>query len=450
MRREWRGFLGLVSLVALAAHADASPPTFAVGYPIAAAPGAKAYVLPLPQDAYGWATRDAGLLDVVVVDNQGRPVAAGLYRPADPTSHPLTMDAPLLAVPPGIDGAIGPRIQRSTNGDILIEPVAASTSARPSEWLFDARQPLKPERLEFAAPGRDTSLKVDIDASANLQDWTPLVRNASVVSLGSGDGAVDARVVKLAGEAARYYRVRVTSGDTPWVDGTAATVTLSGTVQDAAAKDESPRRWLAVKSTGTSAQGQGVDYDYRLPAALPVDALRVTLGPGDNVARFDAIAVQGSMRGEQLGTLVVTPGQQPDDAHTLSLAPVRRDVLRLHSATPLREAPTLRVGWRPDRVVFLPEGTGPYRLLVGSRSERRPTWPVEDALASLRKAGGPDWRPAEATTGAVQVLGGKKAIDPAEAPFDWTRPLLWVVLLLGAAVVVAMAASLLRRSGDGR
>jgi hypothetical protein len=444
MRRDWRVCLLTLGFTALSAHAE-TPPSFAVAYPLTLQPGAKAYVVELPQDAYAWASRDAGLGDVVVVDTKDRQVAAALYTPADPTAHPVTLDAPLLAVPQTADGLGGARIQRSTNGDIVIEPGAAATAGAPSDWLFDARQPVAPERLEFAPSDHDVDLRIDVDASTDLQDWTPLVRNATVVTLGKGDGAVDARVVKLSGDPARYYRVHVARGEAPWGDGEGSKVTLSGTVEDAAAKDEAALRWLELAATGTVQSGQGVDYDYRLPAALPVTALRVKLGKGDTVARFDAIAVEGTMSGEQLGTLVLTPPQNGDDQHPLDVAPRRRDTLRLHSATPLREAPHLLVGWQPDRIVFLPEGDAPYRLLVGSHSARRSAWPMADAIAALRKDAGPAWRPAPATTGSLQEVAGRKALDAAEAPFDWTRPLLWVVLLLGAAVVAGMAASLLRK-----
>lgn len=444
MRRDWRRCLFVVGVFAATVHADAPLP-FAMAYPISASPGAKAYVVELPQDAYAWARLDGGLSDVVVVDAQGRQVAAGPYTAAAPTSHPLTLDAPLLAVPQSAGDIAGARIQRSTNGDIVIEPGAAPVSGTPREWLFDARQPVAAERLEFAPTDRDISLTVDIDASRNLQDWMPLVRGASIVTLGKGEGAVDARVVKLAGNPARYYRVRVSAGEAPWVDPASAKVTLSGMVEDVSTKDEAVRQWLDLAATDVSRSGQGVDYDYRLPAAIPVDALRVALANSDNVARFDAIAVEGTMSGEQLGTLVVTPGQNGDGKRPLPVAVGRRELLRLHSATPLRESPRLSVGWRPDRFVFLPEGNGPYRLLVGSRLARRPAWPIGDAVAALRKDGGPGWRPAPASLGAGQELAGRKALDAGDAPFDWTRPLLWVVLLLGAALVAGMALSLLRR-----
>jgi|GEM_PF-699427 len=441
--RQWLSGVVLFTLASTSVQA-APPPLFAYAYPIVATPGAQAYRLELPQDAYGWLARDAGGADIVVVDVDGRQVAAGPYYPGAPTSHLVTLHATLRAVPPGADSVSGPRIQRSTNGDIVIEPGAAVATGAPREFLVDATAAIAPERLEFPAVDRDTSLTVAIDASDNLQDWTTRVQSASIVTLGKGEGAVDAREVKLGGPAARYYRVRVTNGEAPWTAADAATIALAGTVEDAAAKDEAARHWVDLSADSTNVSGQGVDYDYRLPQALPVESLRVTLGTSDNVARLDASAVEGSLSSESLGTLVVTPGDRSHAPQPMDVSRSRRDHIRLHSATPLRAAPRLSVGWRPDRIVFLPEGKGPYRLLVGSEQARRPAWPVADALAALRKGGGPSWRPEPAAVGPGDELAGRQALEPAHKAFDWTRPLLWIVLVLGAVLVLGMAASLLR------
>jgi hypothetical protein len=444
MRRDGR--IGLFVIYVAALGAVLSParagddPQYAYAWPIQAPKGAGAYLVELPREAYAWAQPDAGLADVIVVDAKGREVATGPYRAAAPTSHPLTLDAPLLPVPNGSDGVAGPSIRRSTNGDIVIEPGAAPATGQVHEWLFDARSTIAPERLEFPPTQRDAKLSVDIDSSNNLQDWTSSASGASIVTLGHGEGAVDARVVKLAGLAARYYRVRTSSDDAPW--GPDARVTLSGSVEDAAARDQATRVWLDAASTATAASGGGVDYDYKLPAALPVSAVRVTLGEGDSVARLEVISVNSAVSGDTLGIIVVTPGQ--DDQRPLGVPPQRRELIRLHSATPLRSAPKLSVGWRPDRFVFLPEGEPPYRLQVGSASARRAAWPVDDAVAALRTRNGPAWRPEAVTLGEAHPLAGAKALT-ATAPFDWTRPVLWIVLLLGAALVAGMAATLLRK-----
>ncbi|KJV32534.1 DUF3999 family protein [Luteibacter yeojuensis] len=443
MRRDGRVGLFVIYVAALGAvltPAHAGDDTaYAYTWPITAPKGAAAYLVELPEQAYAWALPDADLADVVVVDAKGREVAMGPYWPAPATTHPVTMDAALLPVPNGSDSAAGPSIRRSTNGDIVIEPGAAAATGSVHEWLFDARTPIAAERVEFPPTQRDVKLTVDIDASTNLQDWQPRIAGASIVTLGHGDGAVDARVVTLAGPAARYYRVRTGSDDAPWGDG--ARVTLSGGVVDAAARDEAKRAWTDVASTATTASGGGADYDYKLPAALPVSAVRVALGQGDSVARLSVTAITGPVSGDSLGTIVVTPGA---DNRPLGFNPARRDLIRLHSPTPLRSPPRLAVGWRPDRFVFLPEGEPPYRLQVGSAGGRRAAWPIDDAMAALRTRNGAAWRPEAASLGEGHELAGRKALVGATG-IDWTRPLLWIVLLLGAALVAGMAATLLRK-----
>ena len=60
MRRDWRiaSFLfGLTTTLAVAADA----PGFAWAYTLDTPAGASAYLIELPQDAYAWASPDAGL-----------------------------------------------------------------------------------------------------------------------------------------------------------------------------------------------------------------------------------------------------------------------------------------------------------------------------------------------------------------------------------------------------
>jgi hypothetical protein len=441
------GVASALALVAPCAVAD-DPPPFAYEWPLETA-AAPAYTVELPQEAYAWASPDGQLGDVVVVDAQGREVAAGLYQPAPDPTRLETADAVLLAVPGGSTDASsgGTAVRRSTNGDIIIEsqPAPAGPS---SEWVFDAHTMMAPRSLQFPVAAEDSRISIDVDGSRNLQDWTPLTRGASVVSLGQGNDRVEARNVQLGGGPMRYFRISVRQGAAPWQSGQTH-VTLAGLVSDPALRDEAKRRWLDVTAGKATTSGQGVDYEYTLPAALPVSGLRVRLGQGDSVARLDAASVDGPVQGEALGTLVVTP-QPQDPGRTLNVEARRRSVIRLHSATPLRSAPLLSVGWRPDRLVFLPEGQAPYRLRVGSATARRGAWPVDDAIGSLRKQFGEAWRPGVATVGEGHELGGKQAVA-APSRFDWTRPILWIVLVLGAVMVVGMAAALLRgREGDDR
>jgi hypothetical protein len=123
--------------------------------------------------------------------------------------------------------------------------------------------------------------------------------------------------------------------------------------------------------------------------------------------------------------------------------------LRVHSDTPLADAPALRVGWLPAQYVFLPEGSAPYRLLAGSHAARRGDYPVNEALNRLRSEHGAQWQPPLASLGPRVDEAGPSALEAPKVPYDWTKPLLWVVLTLGALVVAGMAFSLLRQGREG-
>jgi hypothetical protein len=446
---------GLLALALVASSAKAAAPAtdqFAFAYPIKTTAGAPAYVVSLPQDAYTWSRPDTALTDVVVVDATGQQVPSGPYQPLQSISRPVTLTLPLLAVPPAEAGSPGPRIERSTNGDIVIQPGNDNAPGPVKEWLIDARTPIDLTQMTLpptqVSEGADVQLdNVSIDVSDDLQSWTSLVRQATILSMGRSGNASDVSTVKIEGASGRYFRVRIVSGSVHWAAAGEATATLSGRVEEKLTADESARQWLDVQPSTTHASGQGVDYDYKLPAALPIDALRLKRG-SDAVARVDAASLDGEHLSESLGTLVVTAGQG-DGTTTLEIPAGRRNALRLHSATPLREAPRLELGWVPDRFVFLPEGQAPYRLLAGSRVARRPAWPIADALAGLRKQQPEGWRPTPATTGPGERMAGEDALAAPAVPFDWTRLILWGVLGLGVLVVGGMAMSLLRKPPGG-
>jgi hypothetical protein len=449
---------GLLALALVASSAQATTPVieparhYAVSYPIATESVAPAYVVALPQDAYTWTRPDTMLTDVVVVDADGMQVPSGPYQPLQSVSRRVTLTLPLLAVPPAEADSPGPRIERSTNGDIVIQPGNSTAPGPVKEWLIDARTPINLSQITFpptqVSDGADVQLdNVSIDVSDDLQSWTSLVRQATILSMGRNGNAPDVTTVKIEGATGRYFRVRIVSGSVHWATAGDATVNLAGRVEEKLVVDEAPRQWLDVEPTRTTSSGQGVDYDYALPAALPINALRLKRG-SDAVARVDAMSLEGTHLSESLGTLVVTSGQG-DGSTTLNIPAGRRDALRLHSATPLREPPHLALGWVPDRFVFLPEGPPPHQLFVGSHIESRPPWPIANALASLRKQQPEGWRPAQATTGPGVRMEGEKALVTPVGPFDWTRVILWVVLGLGVLVVGGMAVSLLRKPPTG-
>jgi hypothetical protein len=107
-------------------------------------------------------------------------------------------------------------------------------------------------------------------------------------------------------------------------------------------------------------------------------------------------------------------------------------------------SPVLRLGYRPEVVVFLAEGGPPFALLAGSARAWRQDAPLPQLVEALRAERGRDWQPATASLGARQTLAGDSALRPLEPPTDWKRWLLWGLLVAGALLVAGFAFSLLR------
>jgi hypothetical protein len=119
---------------------------------------------------------------------------------------------------------------------------------------------------------------------------------------------------------------------------------------------------------------------------------------------------------------------------------------RIDPVTPLDATPTLRVAFRPDRFVFLAQGSGPYRLVAGSARSHRGDYPVDAALAQLRVKLGADWQPSLAALDARVALQGAAAYTPVPPQIhrDWKTWALWAVLVGAAALIGGLALSLLK------
>jgi len=112
-------------------------------------------------------------------------------------------------------------------------------------------------------------------------------------------------------------------------------------------------------------------------------------------------------------------------------------------------APVLRLGWRPGRLVFLAQGRAPYQLVAGNaRAEEDHAHGVGvmalrgDAIANRKP-----WQPGQARLGERELRAGGDAYQLPTVPRDWKTWILWAVLILGSAIVVWLAMSVLRGAG---
>ncbi len=346
------------------------------------------------------------------------------------------------------------RIQSNSNGDIVIEqPSTPTASGRPSQWLLDAHRRVELDRIDIdpAALPADARFHLSVQSSDDLQSWIERGQGTEIVSVKRGVEAVEQHTIALGGGTpARYYRLSLRAGDVaPWDSAQTPRVELRGSYTDPLAERIAARHWLTLSATPASAaSGGGVTYDYALPAALPVEAARIVLAGDNTVARFSLLDRDDASQRQLAMITAVRIGADESEDPSTAFATVRVQHLRLHTDTPLSQPPSLRVAWRPDVFVFLAEGDGPYSLLAGSYAARRGDYPVDAALERMRPqaAAGAPWQPPLAMIGAVSDAAGAAALVAPKTPYDWTRALLWLVLIGGALLVAGMAWSLLRQA----
>ncbi|WP_201316355.1 DUF3999 family protein [Dyella sp. EPa41] len=421
---------------------------YAYAFPLDARDTAEAYRIVLNPDVYAAVNPAAGLRDLVVVNALNRPVPFGELPASPPTRHDFSLDARLLPVPVNAAMHEGVQIERSTSGGIVIsQPPDNPSPQHPRQWLVDAGRPVELDHLALdpATLQQDFQVHLAVDVSNDLRQWVPLSGDVAATRVHGESDQVEQLSLPLSGSTAgRYYRIRLIDGDVDWSDDHVPSVQLVGGYTDAVADRTSRLQWLQATNTGSN----GNDYDYTLPASLPLEAVKVQLPAANTAARVHLQLPQGEGASSwfDLATLdlVRTAGKDGDARSQFAPRNVQR--LRLHSETPLAAAPVVSIGWLPPQYFFMAEGGGPYRLLAGSYASRRGEYPVTEAWDRLRARYGDEWTPPVAAIGARVDEVGVAALSAPKVPYDWMRPLLWGVLVVGALAVAGMALSLLRQA----
>lgn len=447
MRLDVR-WVALTLCLPLAVARAGTDTDYAYAFPLDTKETAEAYRIVLSPEVYASVNPSAGLRDLVVVNALNRPVPFGELPPSPPLRHDFSLDARLLPVPVNAATHEGVQIERSTSGGIVIsQPPNNPSPQHPRQWLVDAGRVVTLNHLELDASTlqQDFQVHLAVDASNDLRQWIPLSGDVGATRIHGENNQVEQLSLPLSSSVAgRYYRIRLIDGDLDWSDDHVPSVQLGGNYTDPVADYASQLQWLRATSTG----GNGNDYDYTLPASLPVEVLRVQLPEANTAARVHVQLPQGEGTSSwfDLATLDLVRAAGKDGNEQTQFASRRVQHLRLHSETPLAAAPVLTIGWLPPQYFFMAEGGGPYRLLAGSYASRRGEYPVAEAWSRLRAKYGESWTPPAATLGARVDDMGAEALSAPKVPYDWTRPLLWGVLVVGALAVAGMALSLLRQA----
>ncbi len=455
MKRVLAVLLGATPLAMIAA----TPADYAYVFPIrtpATEPGSSAWRVELTPEVYRW-VQDSGLRDIAIfnADQRAVPFARIVHAPAA-TVREQRATLPVLELPASVKSArtsdLRLVIDRDADGRLRRidagEQLPSATTTR--DWLLDASRiehAIDRVVLSWREPEAGVVARFAIDASDDLEHWRH-VGGGTVLALEQQGARLEQREIAV-GARANYFRLRrLDDGD--------AIAGLAVEARSTEHEYSAPRReWIDagidVSDAGPAPPGV-TRFDYSLPAALPVDTARIELANDNALARLTVFArsAEAAAPWTRIADLTAFRLRQGDE--TLRNGDVdvrvaqRLRAFRIESAAPLAEAPRLSVGYRPESLVFLAEGSGPYVLAAGSATARHADDPIEPALASLRATLGKDWQPPLATLAAARASGGDTALRVPPTPVPWRRWLLWAILAGGAALIVVLALSLLREA----
>lgn len=458
---KWPVFL--IASIASSAIAN-TPADFAARIPIQADNSSAAWQISLSEEVYRW-SQDDQLRDVVIFNAEGRPVPLARWQPA-PEEHIERQQSALpafeLPQPPaaGQAGDWNLVIERDGEGRVRrIQTRDDGASAEPAasrDWLLDASgfdRGIDSVTLDWSEPRDGVVARFRVEGSDDLQTWRSLREDAVIVRLQRDGIPVERRDIDLPGLQNRYLRlIRLDAGE--------ALRELNAVVRSETRNRQSADglHWLTPKWTASLAgvEASATRHLYTLPGSIPVQRVRIRLANDNALADLELLSAEpltGNRTRWQTHARLVAFRLQQDgtriDNADISLAPaLNMRSLRIDSATPLVDVPQVQVGYHPEQLVFLSEGSGPYLLAVGNPRERRTEAPVDTAIKLLRAEFGQNWQPPQASLGALEANAAPPDPEAAETASAWRRNLLWLVLIGATLVIAGIAIRLLRSPAE--
>lgn len=430
--------LVLVVFAAIAPVAVAAPADYATQWPVRSTRAdAGAYAVTLTPDVYR-AVQRPDLRDLDVLDARGRPVPADLVAPSAARATQRRA-APWFTMPsPGTGAARDWHVIAEVDADGRLRGLrsgAVASTAQPTSIVVDAgvlvdsRRPA-PQLVALDVHwqgGVPFDRAYRVEGSDDFDDWRVLGRGR-LVDLQQGDRRLSIDRVALGGglPLTRYVRLVPDDGDAalPAIDRVELEL-----AQDVAATPT----WITL-----APRGEGRTFDFELDARFPVRWVDVEV-EGNDARRWTLQSRDGDGRWIDRvdGWVAYRVGARRSPPQRFDL-PVRDRHWRLVAQAD-GAAPRLRMGYVPERVVFVAAGASPYALVAGSATAQRTAQPVQAALD-------PRDTPVDASLGPAERRAGDAAL---RRPSDWKTWSLWAVLGLGVLIVGGFAARLLREPAPG-
>lgn len=454
---RWQFLTGLSLLAVVMPHQVAEaqkeplpqPSDYAWGFPIRSEGESSFFTIQLPLEVNQSVT-DPELRDAGVYNANGEPVPRIFLPASDDVEkterrNRLTF-LPLFATTEARTDDIRMVFERegdSTRLELNSTDLLQADNEQLTSYIVDTR-PLKESiealELEWSPVSAGFIGTVSIDGSANLEDWSA-IGSGAVADLRQDSTSIVQRRVVVKPSNHDYLRIRWDDLPDDWrltaVSGEYS-VGVPNVVQDT----------ITLESSGTdSADGGRI---FELGGAPKVDRFRVLLTEPNTVisARvyFWSESQQRWAQAERGSYHYIGKGQQSVRNDWSRLDPVRTRRLKIVQTSGQPDAAMqLEIRWRPDTLLFLAQGRGPFTLVAGSARDAESGYPQQRMFGdrAIAKLATGTRTATSASLGSRYPLGGPESLTSASPP-DWRKIALWLGLGLGVAFVGFMASRVIR------
>jgi len=446
--RKRRALAGIwLSLAAGLAFAAPLPQRdeYAYVFPLIAQGDAEYFAVDVPLEVYQ-SVSDAGLRDAGVFNAAGQPVPRKFEHPQldDSTiEQKATLGlAPLygqLADQPDqlrvllYKDAKGIALDMNSGEENAGAVSEGDAEETPTSYIVDLRNvPQTLQALEFDWPSVPQGFigTVQLEDSTDLQYWQDLGAY-TLAQLHYEDTAIERKRVRLNRKVANYLRVTWSGMPERW-----RLNSVAGIYNE---RDAAPERaWLTADSLLQDTKEDA--YLYDIAAYPPTDRLNLIL-PGENVVVRASIFYRPNVDADwRLATSgifynISRKGVvfQPPDVQVRAARAAHWKV-RIDSGRTIGPV-QLRLGWRPDRLLFVAQGTPPFELVTGRLKDRLEGFPQEKILgddaffAMLRQSG----QAGNAALGPRAPIAGSDGLNAAMV--SSRTLLLWGGLIFAVVLV---------------
>jgi len=423
---------------------------YAYRFPLQTGAGSEFFAVDLSLEVYQ-SVSDPALRDAGVYNAGGQPVPR-LFE-----QHEAKKEGPEQRVSLGLVPLYGEAsahsdqlrllLQRDVEGTRLELDTETTgeqeTGRKLAAYILDARNlehPLEALEFDWRQTSQGLIATVRIHHSDDLQRWRTL-GSGTLADIEYEGTRIEQRRIEINADVADFLRISWTDMPASW-----RLQSVSGIHSSRIAPAD--RDWLTLESA--QAGEQEAEYLFDANGFPPVDRIDLLLPDRNSMVRASVFyRLNPDSRWQRAHNGIFYTLSRQDSAVHSPPAAIRATranqwKIRIDAGT-LSQPVRLRLGWRPDQLVFLAQGQQPFELVTGRAQDRLEQFPQQSQLGDneifkvLRKSG----QAGAAILGAREVLSGPRQLTFNEG-FSWKTLLLW--LGLGGAVLLVgwMVYSLMR------